>query len=32
MASRVPVGEKRREVLWYFFVSGAYSGILPPRR
>ena len=31
MARSLPSGENRSEVLWYFFVSGTYSGILPPR-
>ncbi len=32
VARRAPEGEKRREVLWYFFVVGTYSGMLPPSR
>lgn len=32
VARRSPFGENTRLVLWYFFVSGTYSGILPPMR
>ena len=32
VARRFPSGSKSREVLWYFSVSGTYSGMLPPRR
>ena len=31
VAKSLPSGENRSEVLWYFFVSGTYSGMLPPR-
>ena len=32
VARRSPFGEKRRDVLWYFFVDSTYSGMLPPSR
>ena len=32
VAMSSPLGEKRRDVLWYFFVFATYSGILPPSR
>ena len=32
VASSLPSGENSREVLWYFWVEGTNSGILPPRR
>ncbi len=32
MAISSPLGPNSRDVLWYFFVSGTYSGMLPPSR
>lgn len=32
VAINSPLGPNSRDVLWYFFVLGTYSGMLPPSR